>query len=303
MPEFKHKSVRHRNFYRVLIIPDDKDEPKALSISMKHLKLLRIIAAALVLHILLGFFFYFAYYRLHKKHAMLLVANRQLEENNLRINKLMADFQALESYQERIRRALGVGNSAELAGGELIVPQEKASVPPLSVRPISRQRVSSGMQRGEAPAVRTQPALLRSSSSAEHDLYANLPTLLPANGILTTHYQNDLFGGAIQHRGVDIACNEGDVIRAAGDGVVIFAGWTFDLGNLVILYHGNGYYTYYGHAQQLLVTRGSGVKKGEVIALVGNTGISSAPHLHFEIWKDGVSLDPKDYILELANID
>ncbi len=132
-------------------------------------------------------------------------------------------------------------------------------------------------------------------------MYSNIPTLLPVDGILSSDFENLPHGGAVQHRGVDIAANEGAVIRASADGVVIFSGWTYDLGNLLIIYHGGGFYTYYGHAEQLLVPRGAAVKKGEVIALVGNTGISSAPHLHFEIWKDGVALNPRDYIWELRN--
>jgi murein DD-endopeptidase MepM/ murein hydrolase activator NlpD len=75
------------------------------------------------------------------------------------------------------------------------------------------------------------------------------------------------------------------------------------LGNLVIIYHKNGYFTYYGHNQRLLINRNSVVKKGSTIALVGNSGISSAPHLHFEIWKDGIPLDPKDYLLAYSILE
>jgi len=69
---------------------------------------------------------------------------------------------------------------------------------------------------------------------------------------------------------------------------------------LLILYHGNGYFTYYGHNQRLMVRRGSFVSKGETIALVGSSGASSAPHLHFELWRDGVPLNPKNFILAFA---
>ena len=120
--------------------------------------------------------------------------------------------------------------------------------------------------------------------------------------MLSADYENRTNVGTSQHRGIDIAGNMGDMVKASADGVVIFSGWTFDLGNLMIIYHGNGFYTYYGHNQRCLVPRGSFVKKGEAIAMLGSTGISSAPHLHFEIWRDGVSYDPKEFILAFSNI-
>lgn len=104
------------------------------------------------------------------------------------------------------------------------------------------------------------------------------------------------------HMGVDIAAPRGSFVRAAGDGTVIFSGWTEDLGNLIILYHGNGFFTYYGHNQRLLKLRNSYVRKADVIAMVGSSGASSAPHLHFEIWKDGLPLDPKEYILAFSRM-
>ena len=119
---------------------------------------------------------------------------------------------------------------------------------------------------------------------------------------MSADYENDTTRDPSQHRGIDIAGTMGDLVKASADGIVVFSGWTYDLGNLVILYHGNGFYTYYGHNQSCLHQRGSFVKKGESIATLGNTGISSAPHLHFEIWKDGISHDPKDFILAFSDI-
>ncbi len=104
------KKQSHRNYYRVLVIPDDQDEPKALSISLQRLKVLKIAAIVLGLHLIGGVVFYFLYFNLHKKHTELIATNKQLEDNNQRINKLMADLQALESYQEKIRKALGAGS-------------------------------------------------------------------------------------------------------------------------------------------------------------------------------------------------
>jgi murein DD-endopeptidase MepM/ murein hydrolase activator NlpD len=99
----------------------------------------------------------------------------------------------------------------------------------------------------------------------------------------------------VEHAGVDIAGAEGVPIAAAADGRVTFAGWDSTFGHLLILRHRGGWDTKYGHAQKLLVALGDSVQAGSVIALLGSTGRSSAPHLHFEVVKDGVTVDPADY--------
>jgi murein DD-endopeptidase MepM/ murein hydrolase activator NlpD len=92
---------------------------------------------------------------------------------------------------------------------------------------------------------------------------------------------------------------EGTPIRAAGSGIVLLANWTDDFGNAIIIAHGYGFFSYYAHAMRLLVTQGSVVRKGDIIALLGSSGISSAPHLHFEIWKNGEPLDPERFIFSI----
>ena len=92
-------------------------------------------------------------------------------------------------------------------------------------------------------------------------------------------------------------------IRATSSGVVVFSGWTYEMGNLIIIYHGDDYITYYGHNQQNIISRLDVVKKGDIIGYVGDTGISSGPHLHFEIWKGGRSIDPLIYFPEYQKKD
>ena len=79
-------------------------------------------------------------------------------------------------------------------------------------------------------------------------------------------------------------------------GVVIFSGWTYEHGNSLIIYHGDDYFTHYGHNQQNYKNQMEIVDRGEVIGSVGPTGISSGPHLHFEIWKNSDVLDPRKFI-------
>ena len=102
-----------------------------------------------------------------------------------------------------------------------------------------------------------------------------------------------------QDFGVDIAVPVGESVMASAGGQVIFSGWTPELGNLVVIFHGNEYFTYYGHNKLLLVNQHANVSRGDVIATSGNSGMSSGPHLHFEIWKEGQAVDPLSYFPEL----
>ncbi|MDK2835821.1 MAG: hypothetical protein PWP21_598 [Thermosediminibacterales bacterium] len=97
------------------------------------------------------------------------------------------------------------------------------------------------------------------------------------------------------HTGVDIAAPYNTPIKAADSGTVTFAGWQGGYGRLVIVSHGNGFETYYAHTNKILVKVGEAVEKGEKIALVGSSGRSTGPHLHFEIRKNGKPLNPLNY--------
>jgi murein DD-endopeptidase MepM/ murein hydrolase activator NlpD len=97
---------------------------------------------------------------------------------------------------------------------------------------------------------------------------------------------------AESHPGIDIAVPAGTPVRAAGEGQVETAGTDPAYGLFVLLRHSAGYETMYGHASRVLVSKGDAVQAGEVIALSGNSGRSTAPHLHFEIRREGRSLDP-----------
>ena len=102
------------------------------------------------------------------------------------------------------------------------------------------------------------------------------------------------------HAGVDLATAHGTPIYAAHDGVVKLARWYGVYGNCVILDHGNEVETLYRHSSKLLVTEGQRVRAGEKIALVGNTGHSFGPHLHYEVRIDGNAVDPVPWMREVG---
>jgi len=115
----------------------------------------------------------------------------------------------------------------------------------------------------------------------------------PVNGTVVSGY--GMRWGRL-HEGIDIAASSGTPIWAAAAGTVIHAGWLGGYGNLVVVDHGNGLATAYAHASAILVGVGQQVAQGETVALVGSTGNSSGPHLHFEVRVNGVAVDPLLYL-------
>lgn len=114
----------------------------------------------------------------------------------------------------------------------------------------------------------------------------------PLQGTITS-----LFGvrGKAVHEGVDIAAPEGTPVCAFMDGTVVFSGWEGGYGNLVVIDHGGGVKTYYGHNSTILVRKNQHVARGQYISRVGSTGDSTGPHCHFEIRIFSIAVDPMDY--------
>ncbi|MGK5083705.1 M23 family metallopeptidase [Bdellovibrionota bacterium FG-1] len=130
---------------------------------------------------------------------------------------------------------------------------------------------------------------------------AALPTRKPAVGYFTSGFgvRKSPYGGRIKmHEGLDIANRPGTTIRAPADGTVIFADSKSGYGQTVILDHGYGLETLYGHARKVLVHKGQQVHRGDQIAMLGNSGRSTGPHVHYEVRVHGTPVDPLSYILE-----
>ena len=125
-------------------------------------------------------------------------------------------------------------------------------------------------------------------------LMEHTPTIWPTWGMVT-----GLFGERRRshiHMGLDIANRNGTPVNASASGVVIYSGYHGGFGKKVIIYHGFGYTTVYAHLYKIYVDVGQEVEKGENIGLMGSTGYSTGPHLHYEVLVDGVNKDPMDFL-------
>ena len=157
-----------------------------------------------------------------------------------------------------------------------------------------RNSLGANFNFSETPKI-TDSALMVIPENNIISISDNIPSLPPVEGFISQRMENTVFNIDKTHGGIDIVAKEGTPIKSASSGVVVFSGWTYELGNLIIIYHGGDYMTHYGHNQKNLVSRLNVVKRGDVIGYVGDTGISSGPHLHFEVWKGDSSIDPLIY--------
>jgi murein DD-endopeptidase MepM/ murein hydrolase activator NlpD len=137
-----------------------------------------------------------------------------------------------------------------------------------------------------------------SQLEGKRNLLAATPSIRPVKGWVSSRfgYRTSPFTSRREfHRGLDIATHAGSPIISPADGVVTYSGKKGLMGNMVTIEHGFGLVTRYGHAQKILKKKGERVKRGETIALVGNTGRSTGPHLHYEVRLNGVAVNPTKY--------
>jgi murein DD-endopeptidase MepM/ murein hydrolase activator NlpD len=135
---------------------------------------------------------------------------------------------------------------------------------------------------------------------SQRNLLASTPAIRPTRGWTTSTfgYRTSPFtGGREFHKGLDIASHIGTPIIAPADGVVKFVGNRGLLGKVIVIDHGHGLITRYGHLNKTLKQRGEAVKRGDIIAEMGNTGRSTGPHVHYEVHLNGIPVNPAKYIL------
>lgn len=279
-----------KRYFSLIYVPDQEKDPKSYSMSYAKGRLLLIVAAFLAVHTMLGFVGYYQIIRFNRGIRNLKDENKELKARSKRIDDIAKEFLKIRQTDEKIRKAFGgqlgliqaAGN-----GGDVQNPQP--AQPPGGILP--DPKANSGKL--------NEGYYFLSKNDRGPTVPENLPTLLPVEGFMTTHFQKGDWYIGRSHYGIDIAAQRESVIFAAGAGVVLLADWTPDFGNMIIISHGQGIVSYYGHAAKLLVNQGMSVRKGQAIALLGSSGISSAPHLHFEIWMNGKPLDPEEYLFSV----
>jgi murein DD-endopeptidase MepM/ murein hydrolase activator NlpD len=132
------------------------------------------------------------------------------------------------------------------------------------------------------------------------------PSLWPVIGRLGSSFgeRTDPFNGmGAFHAGIDLTVDQGTPVKVTGDGVVLRAEWSGGYGKLVVVDHGNGLQTYYGHLSRFTVVPGQDVRRGQVLAMSGSTGRSTAPHLHYEVHQSGTPVNPYRFLSRVVSTE
>lgn len=244
--------------YSILIIPDNEDRNRQFSITRRQM--LSLIMGLILILCIVVFFIVYALPKLMQYKAME-AENERFSAERVKIMELMQDLNRIEQMDRLIRKTLG---------------------PELELSSVS---VSDDSTWFESNQPRYKDNIIVSYVD-------NVPSKYPVDGYITQKMSTNKLFKNQNHYGIDIAVQEGEPVYASASGFVVFSDWTYDFGNYIILYHGDGYFTVYGHNKNNFVEVRDFVKRSHVIAVTGSTGITSGPHLHFEIWKDGIAVDP-----------
>jgi len=232
--------------------------------------------------------------------------HKQIQAFASEINELKAQLVTLNNFQEKIRiianldhldpqdNFFGVGGSIpeDLDPGNDLTTRQSGLIREMHEQVNQLEMASIHQKEGISS--------LLEALEGQKNMLACTPAIRPAKGWKTSRfgYRTSPFTGRRElHKGLDIANRKGTKIIATADGLVKYTGKKGLLGNVLVIDHGHGFVTRYGHLKDALKKRGDKVKRGDVIALMGNTGRSTGPHLHYEVLLNGVQVNPEKYIL------
>jgi murein DD-endopeptidase MepM/ murein hydrolase activator NlpD len=258
-------------FYNIIVMPGDHGATRQFRVSRR---LLVLGASLVVLHLVVMTVFVTTYSRVlvrSRRVSTLETENASLREQVTQVDRLRHELDRLTALRGQVLTMLGVDVSA-------------------------RQAQQDGAD-AAAPWTTTPPELMGlEHAKAAESLRAFSPQSWPVDGYISKEFFQEESEGQPAHPGLDLVAPVETPVKAAGRGRVTEAGWDETLGNYIVIDHGFGFTTMYGHTARLLVSPGQVVDRDQVIALLGNTGKSSAPHLHFEVRVDGMPVDPRRYL-------
>jgi murein DD-endopeptidase MepM/ murein hydrolase activator NlpD len=231
---------------------------------------------------------------------------KQLQQFAGEINALKSKLLALNEFENKIRIIANIEKTADqdgLFGIGGSIPEDIDAGVPLAEKHNSLIREMHEKTDQIQMATEKQSAsfgTLLNYLEDQINLLASTPAIRPATGWETSGfgYRISPFTGLREfHKGLDIANRQGSPIIATADGIVSYVGYKGLLGKTLVIDHGHGMMTRFGHAHEILVEAGDVVKRGDKIATIGSTGRSTGSHLHYEVLLNGIRVNPEKYIL------
>jgi murein DD-endopeptidase MepM/ murein hydrolase activator NlpD len=293
-----------KSFYTFIVVQNASSRLHKLKLPTRALHLLAVIGSFLFL-VIAGLGFSYAkmafkaadYDKLQAENTDLKIQKKNLEVVTLKLGDKITN---LQSVSERIQSLIENDNLTKR--GKLNTPAvggSRVDYPTAELLRTANLQDGITLLKDRTAEIEDQFSVLEQVAQQRATRLLYTPSIWPVRGAITSHYGNraDPFNGeAEMHMGLDISAIYNSQIHAPADGIVIFADRKAAYGNLVVVSHGNGLTTRYGHLARALVKVNQKLKRGDVIGLVGTTGRTTAPHLHYEVRMNDRPINPKDYL-------
>ena len=277
-----------KKYNTIIFVPHARARFRKLTISSRLLGLAAGAAAVLVLAAVAFGWAFFSSARLDRQYRLTMAENERLRSTSAVLHRRLDGIaKQLSDFEARTRRLAIVAGLSDTVrdgvggpGSAVLQPEGLAD---------------------QSAHLSSRLTLLEAQFSRRSALVAATPTVWPVHGALNSGFgvRPDPFTGLPAfHEGVDISTARSEPVLATADGVVLRSGWAGEYGKAIEIAHGDRYETLYGHLEKTLVAEGQTVHRGDRVGLVGSTGRSTAPHLHYEVHIDGRAVNPLEFILE-----
>jgi murein DD-endopeptidase MepM/ murein hydrolase activator NlpD len=270
----------------IIFVPHARARFRKLTISSRFLGLVAASAAAVLVAAIAFAWAYFGSARRDRQYRFAMAENARLRSTAADLHKRLDGIsKRMSDFEARTRRLAIVAGLTDSARGGVGGP---------GLAPEADWKNQSAL-------LDTRLSMLEKQFSRRSAQIASTPTVWPVRGAVSSGYglRSDPFTSASSvHEGIDISTNRGEPVLAPADGTVLLSGWAGEYGRAIEIVHNDRYVTLFGHLQQTLVEEGQVVRRGDRVGLVGSSGRSTAPHLHYEVRVDGRPVNPLEYILE-----
>lgn len=277
-----------QKYNTIIFVPHARARFRKLTISSRFLGLVAAAAVTLLVAAVAFGWAYFGSTSRDRHYRLAMAENARLRSTTAALHqRLDGVSKQLSDFDARTRRlAIVAGLSDAVRGGVGGPGTPEAAHPRLP---------------DQSAALTSRLNQLEAQFSKRSALIAATPTVWPVHGVVNSGFgvRSDPFTGLpAPHEGIDISTARSGPVLATADGVVVRSGWAGEYGKAIRISHGDSYETVYGHLGETLVAEGQRVRRGDRVGLVGSTGRSTAPHLHYEVHVDGRPVNPLEYILE-----
>lgn len=301
-----------KRFLTLFVLTNDASKTRQFRLPFKSLKIAGAVSGLFAIVLAFVLFDYARIKTSDMEYASSSEHKLALQGFASRIQELEGQLAKLSLFDKKIRIIANIEKEPRPAGqadhqllgmgGDSVVEEEMFKRPGAKVGELVDKMRSDLMNLEHMASTQEQSFTeLKDYLAKRSVMLASTPSILPAKGWVTSNYGSRVspFTGTPQHHtGMDIANRIGTPVAASADGIVVQAGRDTNLGKFVVVSHGYGVKTTYGHLSETLVKPGQKVKRGAQIGQMGNTGRSTGPHLHYAVSVNGLNVNPEKYIVD-----